>query len=51
MRYEEFSLPKWLKPGKYRVLDETAVERAYKRLGLQRDKRAPRKAARRRRGA
>jgi len=48
VRYEEFSLPKWLKPGKYRVFDEAVVERAYKRLGLAYGKTAPRKTARRR---
>jgi 23S rRNA pseudouridine2605 synthase len=51
VRYEEFSLPKWLKPGKYRILDEEVVERAYRRLGLKADKRAPRKASRGRRRA
>ena len=51
VRYEEFTLPKWLKPGKYRVLDETVVERAYKRLGLKSARSAPRKAARGRRRA
>jgi 23S rRNA pseudouridine2605 synthase len=48
VRYEEFSLPKWLKPGKYRFLDEAVVERAYRRLGLKADKRKPGSAHRRR---
>lgn len=51
VRYDEFSLPKWLKPGKYRFLDEAVVERAYRRLGLNAGKPAPRKPARRRRKA
>ncbi|MGD8349519.1 MAG: pseudouridine synthase [Gammaproteobacteria bacterium] len=51
VRYDQFSLPKWLKPGKYRILDEDVVDRAYRRLGLKPDKQAPRKAARRRRKA
>ena len=51
VRYEEFTLPKWLKPGKSRVLDEAVVERVYKRLGLKPARPAPRKAARRRRRA
>lgn len=51
VRYEQFPLPKWLKPGKYRVLDEEVVDRAYRRLGLKSDRQEPRKAARRRRKA
>ncbi len=34
VRYEQFRLPKWLKPGKSRLLDEEVVKRAYQRLGL-----------------
>ena len=35
VRYDEFNLPKWLKPGKHRFLDDAAVSRVYKRLGLE----------------
>lgn len=34
VRYDEFKLPKWLKPGKYRFLDDEVVKRVYRRLGL-----------------
>ncbi len=34
VRYDHFSLPKWLKPGKHRYLDEDVVKRVYKRLDL-----------------
>jgi len=34
VRYDKFSLPKWLKPGKSRLLDEDVVSRVYQRLGL-----------------
>ncbi len=34
VRYDQFNLPKWLKPGKHRILDEEAVKRVYQRLGL-----------------
>ena len=34
VRYEQFSLPKWLKPGKYRYLEEETVKRVYQRLKL-----------------
>jgi 23S rRNA pseudouridine2605 synthase len=34
VRYEQFKLPKWLKPGKSRFLDEDVVKRVYQRLGL-----------------
>ncbi len=34
VRYEEFNLPKWLKPGKSRFLDDDAVTRVYQRLGV-----------------
>jgi len=36
VRYDQFKLPKWLKPGKYRFLDEEVVGRVYQRLGLAR---------------
>jgi len=39
VRYEQFKLPKWLKPGKHRFLDEDVVKRVYQRLGL--DKKGP----------
>ncbi|MDH3387716.1 MAG: pseudouridine synthase [Gammaproteobacteria bacterium] len=48
VRYEQFNLPRWLKPGKYRVLDEEAVKRVYQRLGLAADKQAGKTAGRRR---
>ena len=48
VRYDQFSLPKWLKPGKYRILDEEIVDRAYRRLGLKPSKQAARKSSRRR---
>ena len=51
VRYDEFSLPKWLKPGKYRILDEEVVDRAYRRLGMKPDEQAPKKTPRRRRRA
>ena len=34
VRYDQFTLPKWLKPGKYRFLEEEAVKRVYQRLKL-----------------
>jgi len=34
VRYDQFNLPKWLKPGKYRFLDDEVVKRVYRRLGL-----------------
>jgi 23S rRNA pseudouridine2605 synthase len=51
VRYDQFKLPKWLKPGKYRYLDEDVVGRVYKRLGLVREQArdaAPRRRQRRR---
>ena len=39
VRYDQFTLPKWLKPGKYRFLDDEVVNRAYQRLGLARARR------------
>ena len=35
VRYDSFSLPKWLKPGKYRFLDDAAVKRLYQKLELE----------------
>ncbi|MFT5741786.1 MAG: 23S rRNA pseudouridine2605 synthase [Planctomycetota bacterium] len=37
VRYEQFTLPKWLKPGKNRHLDDDAVKRVYARLGLSKE--------------
>ena len=34
VRYDEFKLPKWLKPGKNRFLDDDVVTRVYQRLGI-----------------
>ncbi len=34
VRYDAFNLPKWLKPGKFRILEEETVKRVYQRLGL-----------------
>ena len=34
VRYDQTSLPRWLKPGKYRYLDEEPVKRLYQRLEL-----------------
>jgi len=34
VRYDQFNLPKWLKPGKFRMLEEETVKRVYQRLGL-----------------
>ena len=45
VRYEQFNLPKWLKPGKSRFFDEEVVRRSYQRLGL--EKARPRPRARR----
>ncbi len=35
VRYDHFKLPKWLKPGKSRFLDDDVVKRVYQRLGLE----------------
>ncbi len=35
VRYDYFKLPKWLKPGKSRFLDDDVVKRVYQRLGLE----------------
>ena len=52
VRYEEFRLPKWLKPGKWRFLDEDVVRAVYKRLDLdyagQARERSPARRGRRR---
>lgn len=34
VRYDQFNLPKWLKPGKFRILEDETVKRVYQRLGL-----------------
>lgn len=47
VRYEGFNLPKWLKPGKYRLFDDEVVKRLYKRLELTYDHRNSRPDARR----
>lgn len=57
VRYDQFKLPKWLKPGKSRFLDDDVVKGVYQRLGLgekERDtskNRSRRGARRQRRGA
>ena len=35
VRYDSFSLPKWLKPGKYRFLDDAVIKRLYQKLELE----------------
>ncbi len=35
VRYHQFNLPKWLKPGKSRFLDDAVVEQLFKQLGLE----------------
>jgi len=42
VRYDSFSLPKWLKPGKYRFLEDAVVKRLYQKLDL--DFKAPLKS-------
>ena len=49
VRYEGFTLPKWLKPGKYRYFDDAVVTSAYKRLGLAINDKSPVSARRPRR--
>ena len=49
VRYDHFKLPKWLKPGKSRFLDEEVVSRVYKRLGLENKSRSQ-QSSRRQRG-
>ncbi len=34
VRYDQFNLPKWLKPGKYRFFEEDVVKKLYQRLNL-----------------
>jgi 23S rRNA pseudouridine2605 synthase len=34
VRYDQVTLPKWLKPGKYRYLDDEPVQNLYKRLEI-----------------
>ena len=46
VRYDGFNLPKWLKPGKYRIFEDDVVERLYKRLGLDDHKSKDSKASR-----
>ena len=49
VRYDQFKLPKWLKPGKYRFLEDETVNRVYQRLGLERGKHRDNKARGKRR--
>lgn len=35
VRYDQFSLPKWLKPGKYRFFEDDVVNKLYQRLKLE----------------
>ena len=49
VRYDQFHLPKWLKPGKVRFLEDDVVSRVYQRLGLERKGRADSVARRSRR--
>jgi len=34
VRYHSFNLPKWLKPGKYRLFEDEVVKRLYQKLDL-----------------
>jgi 23S rRNA pseudouridine2605 synthase len=34
VRYDNFNLPKWLKPGKYRLFEDEVVKRLYQKLQL-----------------
>jgi len=34
VRYDNFNLPKWLKPGKYRFFEDEVVKRLYQKLDL-----------------
>ncbi len=43
VRYDQFKLPKWLKPGRYRFVDEAAISRLYQRLGIAGGERRPRR--------
>jgi 23S rRNA pseudouridine2605 synthase len=49
VRYEQFTLPKWLKPGKSRFLDDDVVTRVYQRLELTQKKPADTDSRRRHR--
>jgi len=51
VRYDQFRLPKWLKPGKSRLLDEEVVTRVYRRLNLGDKSHATHRTKRRRRRA
>ena len=51
VRYEQFKLPKWLKPGKYRFFEDEAVRRLYQRLGLEARQAQPRGVSKKRRRA
>ena len=35
VRYHSFNLPKWLKPGKYRIFEDEVVKRLYHKLDLE----------------
>ena len=35
VRYHNFNLPKWLKPGKYRIFEDEVVKRLYHKLDLE----------------
>jgi 23S rRNA pseudouridine2605 synthase len=48
VRYDQFKLPKWLKPGKNRFLDDDVVTRVYQRLGIGKDNQQTPKAKRQR---
>ena len=48
VRYDQFKLPKWLKPGKNRFLDDDVVTRVYQRLGIGKDKQPVPRAKRQR---
>jgi hypothetical protein len=51
VRYDQFKLPKWLKPGKNRFLDDEVVTRVYRRLGIGKTKPKAPRAKRQRRKA
>jgi 23S rRNA pseudouridine2605 synthase len=51
VRYEQFKLPKWLKPGKNRFLDDDVVTRVYQRLGIGKNNQPAPRAKRQRRKA
>ncbi len=46
VRYDQFKLPKWLKPGRYRFVDEAVLARLYQRLGIGAGERRPRQRRR-----